>query len=168
MNNITHIQKKKGFSLLETIVYVTILAVLLVVVVNTLLIVGRAYGTVSASRALNRSTVAALDRITHEIRQATSISGTGTVFGSDPSVVTLDSAGVQISIGVNNGVLQITEDGITQDITADDVTVTSFIAEQIITGRSDGVKMTIGMAAGEGNQSRSETFYISALLRGGY
>lgn len=167
-------KKDKGFSLIEMLVYVGILALILVLLVNALLLVGSVRGRLGASRELNRSAVTALERMTRDIQSATSTNDAQSSFGSHPGQLTVegfDSAGTPtaITFALNGTTLEVSEGGsVVGDLTGDDTEVTSLIFRKITTVISTAVRIEMTLQAGTGASQQTETFYATAILRGSY
>jgi len=66
-------QRQKGFTLVEFLIYIAILVVVMTVVATALIGLGRAYAKAKAIRAVNQAGVHVLDRITREARKAKTI-----------------------------------------------------------------------------------------------
>jgi hypothetical protein len=168
MNKLTYIHKK-GHTLLEAVLYTAILTLLLFVMVNTFISIGHIYGTVHSVRSINSGAITMLDRLVYEIRRGESIVDAETIFGTILSSITLRTSANDISFEIVDGALTITETGGTGgSITSENVQVTAFVLERIVTGRGDGVKIALTLQSGTGRAERTKTFYTSAVLRGNY
>lgn len=81
----------KGFTLIEMIVYTAILTVVSVLVVNSLINTRRFLAWVRNTRTVLQAGQAIMDRLTYELRLAESIDLTQSTFGSDSSVLYLNT-----------------------------------------------------------------------------
>ena len=71
----------RGYTLLETVVYVSILAVIVVLSLGSILSVYQAYGKIKVERKLAQNADVALERMVREIRAATTTDAGVSVFG---------------------------------------------------------------------------------------
>mgnify|MGYP001612189515 CR=1 FL=1 len=165
------IEKNRGVSLLEILIYVAILASILVVVINTLISLNGSFVGIRLSKEVNTSAVTAFDRITNEVRKAKSIDQSASVFGVNPSVLmlsTTDDGGnpTTVIFSINNGQLHIARGGLDIGaLTADNVTVTDFTVNFIDAGRSGVVTATLGLTGTRGKRIISETFRTAEVTR---
>src|SRR3989344_4804567 len=80
---------RRGFSLVEAMIYVAILAVSFTVVVSSLLIMSRSYSSSVLTRAIRVSAVSGMETILRETRRASDITEASSVLGSHPGVFVL-------------------------------------------------------------------------------
>src|SRR3989338_9690143 len=143
--------KHRGVSLLETLIYIAILASILAVVVNTLIATNLSFARIRLSKEISVSAGTVLERISSEIKKAKQVDQMASVFNVNPSVLTLSTTDdndnpITILFSVNNGVLQITRDGADLGaLTAESITVSNFTLSFIDTGRSNAVTITLGL-----------------------
>lgn len=170
-----HASSRQGFSIVEMIIYVGLLAIILVATVNMLLVMTKAYGYLKFSRHIQSSAITALDRMVRDIRNAESVNVSQSTLGTSPGILTLNtttatSSPQTIQFFVSNGALRLKQDG--GDIgplTVSDVTVQNLIFRQMNTGISEAVKIELTLTAGTGRPTaRSANFYATALLRDSY
>lgn len=165
------INKRGGVSLLETVIYVAILASMLVVVVNTLLALNASFTGIRLSREMNVSAHAALERISSEVKKAKQVDQAASVFNANPGVLALsttDDNGNPIAIlfSVNNGALRIISNGADLGaLTGEGITVSNFTVGFIDTGRSNAVTITLGLSGVRGKTAISNIFRTAAVTR---
>ena len=80
-----------GMTLLETVIYISLLAVISVAVVNVFLSETSAWARARAERDSTDAAKLALERITHEIRLASSVDTGQSVLGSHPGKLVLNT-----------------------------------------------------------------------------
>ncbi len=159
-----------GFSLVEMIIYVGLLALVLVSLVNMLLGMARAYSYLKLSRHIQSSAVVALDRVIRDIRNAQSVNMPQSVLGASPGVLTLNtttatSSSQTLQFYVSSGALRVKQDGgDLGPLTLSDVTVSNLIFRQMNTGISQAVKIELTLTAG----THTANFYATAVLRDSY
>lgn len=165
---------RRGFTIIETLVYLSILALMLVAVVAVLLNMSRVYNTLTSNRTLNASAVASMERIVREIRQANSIDVANSIFNVNPGKLVLNTtdengAVTTVEFSVSNGLLAIKQGGNTLGpLNLSSTTVDSLVFRQISTAVSDAVKVELVLTSSYLASSKTERFYSTAILRGSY
>jgi len=166
---------KRGFTLIETIIYTTIIAVIFVLVVNSLSVVIKAFNQGRVSIKINNSAEAAMERMAREIRFAYDIDALSTL-GSHPGHLVLNTyvlgteTPTTAEFYIDAGKVMVKE-GIfgAESLTAPDVTVTNLIFRQInASSVSRAVKIEMTMQGSSGNYQKTENFYNTAVLRRSY
>ncbi len=163
---------KKGFSLAETIVYIALLAIIFIVVINSLVAIMTSYYTVKSSKDIENSAMLGLDRIERDTKNAASIASIST--STNPNSITIntfDTNGNPLvdRFYVATGTLSVDENGIySGPLSVSGVTVTSLIFSPINTGNSSGVRIQMTLQTGSGNAFKSKNFFDTALMRGSY
>ncbi|MDO8590465.1 MAG: prepilin-type N-terminal cleavage/methylation domain-containing protein [bacterium] len=170
-NQLSHVKcPSRGFSLVEMIIYVGLLALILVSLVNMLLGMSRAYGYLKFSQHIQTSAVIALDRMVRDIRNAESVSVPESVLDTSPGILTLNTTTATSSLQtlqffVSNGALRVKQDGgDLGPLTLPDVTVDNLVFRQMNTGISEAVKIDLTLSSG----THTANFYATALLRDSY
>ncbi len=161
---------RKGFSLVEMVVYIALLVVLLIIVVQVVFSVTRNNRIMRSARNIEVSAVEALERLNREIRNADSIDTTSSVLGSSPGVLSLDSVADGVASSVEfylaGGRIRVRENGSEAGaLTLASTTVTSLIFNRFSASSTEGVRITLTLESGTSTSYRSETFYSSVLVR---
>ena len=162
---------RKGFSLIEMLIYVTLLSLLMGVIASTMFSITRSYKEASYSRVLESTGLHVMDRLTREIKNADSVDLVSSTFSSNPSRILLngtDTTGVAYTTEffVENSVLKIKENGVLSgQITPDGVDVDSFVLRYIDTDTADGIKIELRLETGTSTDTNVENFYSTASLR---
>lgn len=168
---------KGGFTLLETLIYLSMLVVLLSAIVQAVLLLSTHYRAVRNTRDIEDSGIIALDRLVRTARNADSISAASSTFGVHPGVVTFvsndlssgQSTTTQFSIN-SGGRLVLYENGVYMGpLTKESVTVVGFIAHLITTSHSTAVRLEISLQSDQATPAViSKNFYDTVVLRGSY
>lgn len=174
-NGLTN-EVKKGLTLIEVVIYVAILAVLSVLVINTILLMFSAFTKARVVREISSDGEVALERIVREVRLATSINSGLSTFGTDSSHLALntvrspmDSTSVVKEIYVSGGRLVLQEDsGPLEYLTSPNSVIVSFLVFSILTNRSEAVKITLTLERERGSEQFSRSFFNTIILRGSY
>lgn len=141
---------KNGYTLLETVVYIAILAVIAVMALGSIFSIYRALGQTLVERKLILNGDVALETMIREIRAASSV---------DPSSV----------LGTHPGTLKVGSKTFSpSNFTTSDVSVTNLIFYATSTANSAIVKIELSLQAGSGVFQKTKNFYGSAVMRGAY
>lgn len=132
-----------GFSLLELLIYMAILAGFLMVVVNLFFMISSSSGREEARAEVQQNLRFALQQITSDIRSATAVSVPAS--GGEGNTLSITVGGVVASYTVSGGILQRTRGASTENITTDRVTVNSPSVAPFVFTRADnsGARPTI-------------------------
>jgi type II secretory pathway pseudopilin PulG len=168
-------KNKKGFTVIELVVYMAILATVSIVVVGSIIMLARSFGKIKVSRALNETAKNSIERMVGEIRYANGMDVAGSIFGSSPGKIKLNTtdrtSGVATTteIYLSGTVLNIKEgSGVAQALTPSGVSVSSLIFRNLTTATSSAVKMEIVFNASSGRFQKTENFYDTIILRQSY
>ncbi len=164
---------KKGFSLFEVLIYISILSIVLLIVINTTLMMVKAYSGMKVSQNINNSAVGVMERLSREIRWANNINEGNSVFGSDGGVLELSSVDdldnpITTVFSIASGNLEIQQGVIVGILNNSNVTVNKFYLNQIDTGISKMIKIELEIEGEWGDKQKTETFYNSVILREEY
>lgn len=161
------INNKKGYSLLETIVYIALFSLISTVILSFISISSKIYGTARVNNLITESGNTAIESITRNIRSASSVTA-NSVFGSSSGVLELlNTDGKIVKIYLLNGVVTINENGVlVGGLTNQNLTVSSLIFYKITTTNSVAIKTELILShAGSG---KTEQFQTTTTLRNSY
>lgn len=168
------ILKKKGYSLVEIIVYLAIFTTMSVVVINSFITILNSFKETRTNRDLLESGSTVMERISREIRQAKNIDVTNSTLSSSPGVLQLnstDSVGTAqvIKFSITSGALNIYKDGtLTGNLLGQNITVTSLIFRRIVTTNGEAVKIEMTLQDNNSKSLKTINLYNTIILRGGY
>jgi type II secretory pathway pseudopilin PulG len=163
--------KKNGFSLVETLIYVAILAVISTVIINMLLSFTSTYKTVVALRVAEHSAIDAMERMTREIRSSNSVDTGNSTLGISPGVLTLQTYSGALSTTtkfyVSSGVLKMDVNGAYfGPLTLSNATVNSLVFRLLDNGFSQAVKIDLSITGTVGAVTKTKTYHSTVILRG--
>lgn len=167
-------KRNKGHSLIEIIIYIAIFSALFVVVINSIVVVFRTYGTTRTNRDLQESGSIVMERLVREIHQAKNIDVTNSVLATSPGVLQLNSTTQGGTVTVmrfvtSNGALNLYQDGtIIGNLLGQNVTVTSLIFRRITTTNGEAVKIEMTLRDNRSPSLKQANFYNTVILRGSY
>ncbi len=163
--------REAGFSLIEMVIYIAILALMLSVIVSVIYSLARSNRQIRTARLIENSAVTVLERIEREIRAAESLVDGASVFDVHPGSLTLNGeaqgGGLEMTeIDFENGVISLHQGGVDLGAISDpDVTVSSLVFRHFESGEVEGVRVELTLTAGTSSYLRTENFYSSVLLR---
>jgi len=162
-------QNKKGFSIVEIMVYLAIFTALSILVINSFIVILSSFNTTNMNRKLLESGVVSMERISREIRQAESVDASSTqtmlVLNSH------DNSGTDMIIKFidENGELNLYKDNTLQgNLLGDNLSVTNLVFNRITTTVSQAVKIKMTLQYSGGHKTKIENFYDTVILRGSY
>lgn len=140
----------RGYTLLETVVYVGILAVIAVLVLGSILSIYQGLGKVRVERNLALNGDIAMETMLRSIRSATSTNTAISVFGVHPGVLKIGATKFSLSD------LALGAD------------ITNLVFYRTVSTNSEIIKIEMTLRNGSGIFQKSRNFYGSAVLRGIY
>jgi hypothetical protein len=163
---------KKGVSLVESIVYFSMLAVLTLVVTGSLMSLFKSYSAIKIQQDLETSSIQIMDKLTRDIRDANSVVIASSSFG-----VPQGSLGLSIVNGTttdqyayysNGSAFQVSKNGAyLGDLSQTGVVVNSFIVRYINGTSTQAIKVELNLQATPryGLSAISKNFYTTVQLR---
>ncbi len=163
---------KKGFTLIEIIIYTAIIAIIFILVVNSLTVVIRAFNQGRVAIKINNSAELAMERMTREIRFAYDIDISSVLGHLVLSTYSISSPETPTTIEfyLDSGKLMVKEGVWPADqLTSSDLSVTNLVFRQITAySTSKAIKIEMTIQGSSGNYQKTENFYNTAILRKSY
>jgi type II secretory pathway pseudopilin PulG len=168
--------KSGGYTLIETIVYAAILSMVVVLVIGSLLIITRSLSDVRASRDIIITAEIALERISREIRLADSIDQSGSIFGSHPGYLklnTIDSdtgASTTIEFFLDGSDIKVQKgENMAETLNTGNVSVSRLVFYRInASSTSEAVRTEIEFRTSNSSGEKREEFFNTIILRRSY
>lgn len=162
--------KTKGYTLLETVVYIGIFIVILVAVIDMLVTLSKSFSRVRAYNEVRVSGMNAVERMAREIRTATSRDSASTA--DDLLIHTTDEAGtakiVELYWDSTAKSVVIVDNGINKGtLTGSSTEVTNLVFRNASTPKGDVIKIEM-TARSKKLTDISAKFYDTIVMRGGY
>lgn len=169
---------RKGFSLIETVVYAALLSIVSVFIANSLVFLVRTYARTRAEREVLSNARSIMTTISSHVASSQDIYGPTSRFDADAgqlSLVTVATTtaghtGAYADFWADSGVVYMREEGgVVTPLSAGSVRISVLRFERIIEslGRS-AVRMTIQTDAASGAFPASATLITTTALRGNY
>ena len=154
---------KKGYSIIEVLVYLSIFTMMSILIINLFMVILSSLNVTNVNRNLVEAGQISMDRMSREIRQAKSIDASST---SSNLVLNGDNI---ISFKKENGQLNLYKNNSLEgNLLADDISITNLVFRIISTTESQAVKIEMTVSYSKGSYVKSENFYNTIVLRGGY
>lgn len=167
-------KQKKGFTLVEMVIYVFFVGVFSVLALNGVLQATKIFSDFRITRNLNSTAEVVLDRLTREVRQAYDVDQIESSFATHPGRLTLkkvDASGVSTTTEfyVENGNIKLKEGGVPQGILgASNVSVDLLVFDIITNANTKAIRTRMQLTAQKGSLEKTKTFYATTILRGSY
>lgn len=165
---------REGFSLIEVVVYVALLAILLVAVTGTLLAVSKTSRELVAWQSLQSEGSSVMDRLAKEIRGTEALVGGG-IFDTDPGQLVLSTGGLSggevtnTEIGVDgNNDLYLNVGGGSAVVLTSRTEVRSLVFRQITSSTTDAVRIELVLGTKPGLVDKTMNLYNTVILRSSY
>lgn len=165
-----YIANRRGFSLIEVLIYVAVLVATSTVIVSALLTLSRSYAELSLMHAMQLSALTTFDRVSHEVRLAENVDIAGSTLGTHPGVLRLDNIteGVTdtVEFFLSGGTLRILENDVDAGaLTVPDITVSNLVFQVIDNGVAEGVRTELTLRGSIGTTEVERVFYSFAVMR---
>lgn len=166
----------QGFSIIEVLIYIALLAGMCVAIVNTTLVLGRSLYTVRALNGLQTSALNSMERLTREIRGAKRVDDAvgESVFETSPGrlwVEGTDASGnpTRVEFALSGNALTMVRGGIALgSLMTDTVEVTNLVFHEMKLGTSTAVRVEMTLQSVAGKAVETATFSTTVVARGSY
>ncbi len=161
--------KNTGFSIIEMIFYISLFAILTVVIVNLMMTMTKSFKEVSVRREITQG-AEIMERISREIKQAKQINNIVDANG-DLRLNTTDDAGADKIIEfvlTNSNIRLLENNSYTGDINSPNIVVDSLRFDQVTTTKGQAVKIVLTIKSKHDTKNRTYKYYNTVVLRGNY
>ena len=165
------IKNKKGFSLVEIIMYISLLAVFVGAITWSLSVILHSYNKMKNERAIENSAMVSMNRMVQEIKNSKSVDLANTATSTQNGYLTLNNFDLYQNPGnvkfylLNNRIYE-DKNGVTLGpLTSEDVNVSSLVFRYFTNASSTGIKIEMAIQAAS---LQVNNFYDSAVLRNSY
>ena len=160
--------QRKGFTLIEVLVYVAILVIVSTAGVTLILSLDDVIVEYQVETALYRSATNVLEQVAVALREGDSLDvGNSLIASSTAGKLTVETGGVDTVFQKVGSDLLLTVDGVSKgDLLNDGVSVTDFTVYQHVTTIGTMVRVKLALTTTVGSTTKSTTFYQGAVIRG--
>lgn len=168
------INKKRGITLIETILYMIILTFVMGIIVQMLVTIGTIYKDIKITRELESSGTIAMERMLKEIRNASSVTTNESVLETSPGRLTIsgideNSQPYKVSFDILDNIIRISKNNETPvALTSSSGAVSYLVFHKVTNDNSEGVRVELEMSGTSGTNQKTERFYGFGVLRGSY
>lgn len=160
---------KKGFSLVEVMVYLAVLVTVSSACVYALVTYSTILAEQKVKRTLTNNAQLALERITREVKNADGVDLVGSTLADPTGTLELLNTGADVTFSYNGGSIDVAvAGGPAENLVGSDVNVDSLYFYHYDNGVTELVRTKITLSATSSKSSATETFYGAAVLRGSY
>jgi Tfp pilus assembly protein PilW len=166
------LKKIKGFSLVETIIYLAIFTMVSILVINSFITVMSSFAITRTNRSLLEAGISSIERMSRDIRQASSIDLTNS--NLNKGILQLNSTdqsgdSIIIKFTKENSTLNIYQAGtLSGSLLGQNIVVDNLIFRRIATAHGEAVKIEMTLRDTKSKNNKTENFYDTIILRGGY
>lgn len=161
--------RTKGFTLVETVIYVALVSAISVSIVTTLLLLTKSWSTIKISKNINTAAVTTFERMTREIRNAESVDQAASTLDSTPGTLKINTASSTITFSLASNTLWIQQGtGSLARLTPSTVTPTNLRFRRISTSQSEAVRIEMELQSSALGKTITQSFYTTVILRGTY
>lgn len=162
---------KKGFSLIEIILYLAIFTAISIVVINSFIIILSSFRVIRSNHDLLNSGTFSMERISREIRQAKNIDIVNSQINGGESLqlnsTDIDGSNMIIKFIKEEGILNIYKNNeLVGNLLDQNIIISSLSFTRISTTKSEGIKIKIILQDSKDRIERFESFYNTVTLRG--
>ena len=164
-----------GYSFVEIIVYMMLFVTLSTVLISCLIGMTKSYRVVRSTNDLIDGAHVSMERVTREIRGATSLDLTTSVFATDPGVLKLNTTNASggaktVQFDTTGSTLEMldSEHGSAVNLTGESVAVTSLVFRKITPAHGSAVRIEMTLHSLRSPIDRSISLTDTVQLRGSY
>ncbi|MDO8565087.1 MAG: prepilin-type N-terminal cleavage/methylation domain-containing protein [bacterium] len=164
-------QKQRGFSLVEMLVYITVLVFMLVIIIQVVVSLTKSDRIIKSLRNIENSAVLGIERISREMREAESINVGESILGTHPGKLVLQSTDQSgnprtVEFYLSSGQLILKENAVVLGpLTGSDAEITGLIFNRFSGTNSEGVRVEMTIESGTSTAYRTKKFYSTSIIR---
>lgn len=169
-------KNNKGFTLVESLVYIGLFALITLIVVQILFSEIQAWGHARAERNAVDAGRFAIERLTQEIRLASSVNSSTSMFGTHPGVLALNTyqtptstSASALTIDLDGSELTLARDAASPaSITGEHARISNLVFRHLTASSTEAIRIELTIESGNGRYEKEKTFTTVAVLRGDY
>jgi len=165
---------QNGFSLVELVVYVALVALVGSLVLGLMIPMYKVGVEARVSRRINESGALMMERILRETKDAESVNQTGSVFSVNPGIFKINTTNasttggtMKFSLSAGRGLLTF-GDGESQYLTSTQTNISELAFWYLVSSSSEAIRVKITISDRQVTLARERTFFGTAVLRGSY
>jgi len=162
-------KNNRGYTLIEMVVYIAVLAMFSIIIVFSLINVTKSFLEIRVERNVNNAALVSMDRIVREIRLSNSVDILNSTFGVNPGRLTLNTGITTVEFFVENDVLKMKEGGVLSGaLIPSNIQIENLVFELITNGPVQAVKIDMSISDTRVSTTSTKNFNNTGLIRGSY
>lgn len=169
-------KKQRGFSLMEVVIYTALFVLISGATVDAIIMTTRAFSNLRISRDINDSAIKVMERLTRDVKNATSIDLAQSTFSATPGRLTLNTLSatgtpviIEYYVATTTGQLRLKENGVDKgSLMSAKTQVDALVFYLISTAQTSGIKTELHLRSSRGAVQDQDHFYNTSMLRGTY
>lgn len=158
----------RGFTLVEMLVYVSLLVVISTAAVGSLISMSDSFQQQKARQLVTRNATVIIERLLTDIRSAGDVDQLNSVFINNPGVLTLLHSTTTTEYAVSSGVLEVSVDGASSAVSDSSVSIDTLRFYVYDNMATEFVRVELTLSATAGSVTHTQSFNAGAVLRGSY
>lgn len=160
---------KKGFTLVEMLVYMAVLVLIAGALVTTFLSLNTVLLRNATERTLTHAATVSLERMVRDMRSADTVNTGLSTLGTSPGTLALTDGATTTRFYISSGRLVVSVNGVELGpLTPEEVTVEDLIFQRYVGATTEMVRASLTLSVSSKAASSTRTYYGSGVLRGSY
>jgi len=164
-------EKNNGYTLVEILFYISIFGILSLVVINSMIVMTKAFRETTINRDIMQAGNI-MERMSRDIRRSNivlSMNVNGTNLELNTLILNQDQVYQPVKFVYSGTDIQLYENNVfIGNLNSPDIAVTTLTFDPILNTVAGAVKMSMTVQSKHYGSTRTETFYDTVILRGGY
>ncbi|OGD69650.1 hypothetical protein A3I18_01770 [Candidatus Campbellbacteria bacterium RIFCSPLOWO2_02_FULL_35_11] len=168
------VKRNSGFSMIEVLIYISVLVLVMFIVVNSILMMLSSYTAIKVSQKVNETASGILERISLETKRSNGLALSGNVLNNDAGSINLnvvkdDGSIIEKKFWLDGTDLKMQEfGGEVFVLNIPGVEVERFFVNYVSAGSVNLIKIEMELHSQKKNVNKNEIFYISVVMRESY
>ena len=175
MNNPVKKNNTAGFTIVETIIYFTMLSIITVLVIGSIISLFKNYNIIRANQQIENNAVTIIDKLTRDVRSARSVVTAQSSFGIPLGILTLDiasstndTASTSVKLYLTGNKIRYAQNGVDiGNLSTSEVSISNFKIYYIGASSTEALKVELGIDSIShlNSTTTSKNFYTTIQLR---
>lgn len=159
-------KRKSGFSLIESLIYITILSVTAVLVISIILVIAKSYNNLNTLKSINNSAIVSFERITRDIKTANDVLVIDSIFNTHPGKLVLQVGATTTEFYLNQGILRVKENTVdTGPLTQQKSFIDNLVFRLFDNSNTKAIGIEMTVSTVDKGATTTKSFYTTSTLR---